>query len=197
LNLDDGSVDLIRLGSTGEAIDLQVRTRVIGLDGKVLSEATQKVHAAANARTPVAKLVLEQVAAGHTVLVKLEVTDMRGTLVSDNVYWWSADEGSLRELDSLAPVTLTASAHAAAEGQEHKATVQIKNASATPALLVKLTLRDAKSGERILPAYLSDNYFSLLPGEEKTVTVNYPATGAKPEFGVRGWNVVEGKIPVE
>ena len=92
---------------------------------------------------------------------------------------------------------MTSTAHAEAAGKERKATVHVKNASATPALLVKLTLRDAKSGERILPAYLSDNYFSLLPGEEKTVTVNYPATGAKAEFGVRGWNVVEGKFPVE
>lgn len=197
LSLDDGSVDLIRLGSTGEALDLQVHTRVVGLDGKVLSDATQKVHAAANARTPVAKLALEQLAAGHTVLVKLDVTNMSGALVSDNMYWWSADEGTLRELDSLTPVALTATAHADADGKERKATVHIKNASATPALLVKLTLRDAKSGERILPAYLSDNYFSLLPGEEKTVTVHYPATSAKPEFGVRGWNVLEGKAPVE
>ena len=70
LNLDDGSVDVIRLGATGEAADLLVRVRVYGLDGKVLSEMKQKVHAAANARTPVAKLELAQVATGHTVLVR-------------------------------------------------------------------------------------------------------------------------------
>lgn len=49
----------------------------------------------------------------------------------------------------------------------------------------------------ILPAYYSDNYVSLLPGEERTVTVKAPASAARGEayFTLRGWNLPERKLP--
>jgi hypothetical protein len=55
--------------------------------------------------------------------------------------------------------------------------------------MIKLTLKDAITGARILPAYYSDNYISMLPGEERDVTVNFPAGPAKPVIGLRGWNL--------
>ena len=75
-------------------------------------------------------------------------------------------------------------------------TVKLKNAGTAPALLVKLTLKDAKTGERILPAYYSENYFSLLPGESREVNVNFSEVSARPAVGVRGWNVETGMIEV-
>ena len=98
-----------------------------------------------------------------------------------------ADQG--RELNGLAQVKLTASASVAASGAERKATVQMKNDSSTPALMIKLVLKDAATGERILPAYYSVNYLSLLPGEERTVSVEFPAGQSKPAIGLRGWNI--------
>ena len=52
---------------------------------------------------PVAKPDLATLAGRHTILVKLEVSDAAGAPVSDNFYWWAADEASLRELNSLPP----------------------------------------------------------------------------------------------
>ena len=52
-------------------------------------------------------------------------------------------------------------------------TVRIKNTGSAAALMIKLTLDDAATGQRILPAYYSENYVSLLPGEERTVTVAF------------------------
>ncbi len=197
LNLVDNSVDLIRLGADTASIDLDVTARVFNLEGKLLAESLDKIHAAPNARTPVTKLNLPQLAAGHTVLVKLAVASNNGIQISDNLYWWAADEGALRELNSMPPVRLDATAHEDANDGERHVVVALKNNSQTPALLVKLTLENGKSGERILPAYLSDNYFSLLPGEEKTVTVDFEKGAATPGFGLRGWNLVEQKIPVK
>jgi hypothetical protein len=91
---------------------------------------------------------------------------------------------------------LTASASVSAAGNERKATVKIKNSGATPALMIKLTLQDAGTGERILPAYYSENYISLLSGEERTVTIDFPAGQSKPAIGVRGWNEETGKVDV-
>jgi hypothetical protein len=194
LDLTDGSVDLINLN---DARSLKVRVRVVALDGKTLSDQTNQVLAASNARTPVSKPDLEKLAGGHTVLVELQVSDAAGTPVSDNFYWWSQEQASLRELDNLAKATLTTSATVTNAGDERKATVKIKNSGSAPALLVKLTLNNAATGERILPAYYSENYVSLLPGEERTITVQFPASSATPSIGLRGWNLDTGVVAVK
>jgi len=72
----------------------------------------------------------------------------------------------------------------------------LTNPGSQPALMVKLALRDA-AGERVLPAYWSDNYVSLLPGETRVVTVRAPLSAAMPDsIGVRGWNVEAGTTKV-
>jgi hypothetical protein len=194
LNLADGSVDLINLG---EARSFKVRILVEGLDGKTLSDHTNQVLAAADDRTAVAKPDLATLAEGHTVFVVLEVSDAADAPVSNNFYWWAADEASLRELNLLPQATISSSAVSAAANGERAVTVRIKNTGSAAALLVKLTLEDAATEQRILPAYYSENYVSLLPGEERTITVAYPAGGQKPAIGLRGWNLATQTLAVQ
>lgn len=194
LNLQDGSVDLINLG---EARSYKVRTLVESLDGKIVSDHTNQVLAAADDRTAVAKPDLTALAAGHTIFVELAVSDAKDAPVSTNFYWWSADEASLREMNNLPRATVSASATDAAVKGERAVTVKIANTGAAAALMIKLTLENAATGERILPAYYSENYVSLLPGEERSVTVTFPAGGAKPAIGLRGWNLGTETIAVQ
>jgi Exo-beta-D-glucosaminidase Ig-fold domain/Glycosyl hydrolases family 2/Concanavalin A-like lectin/glucanases superfamily/Glycosyl hydrolases family 2, sugar binding domain/Glycosyl hydrolases family 2, TIM barrel domain len=193
LNLDDESVDLINLG---DARAYSVRARVISLEGKTLSEQINRVQAAGDDRTSVTKLDLDALAAGHTVFVVLNVTDASGARVSGNFYWWAAKDATLRELDGLPPATVKASATVRPENGERKATVTLTNSGNVPAVLVKLTLEDSSIGRRILPSYFSDNYVSLLPGEQRNLTVEFSA-GAEPlAFSLRGWNLETQVIPV-
>lgn len=194
LDLTDGAVDLINLGA---ARSFKVAIRVVSLDNKTLSEQTSQVEAAGNARTPVARPDLEKLADGHTVFVELSVSDTVGAPVSGNFYWWAKDEASLRELNGLPRAKLAASATVAAEGSERKAIVRIRNSEPVPALMIKLTLKDAVTGERVLPAYYSENYVSMLPGEERTVTVEFPAGTNKPAIGLRGWNLETETLNVD
>jgi Exo-beta-D-glucosaminidase Ig-fold domain len=191
LNLTNNDVDLINLG---DARSFKVETRVVALDGKVLSDQTNQIEAAADARTPVGKPDLDKLADGHTVLVSLKVSDANGAPVSDNFYWWARQESTLRELNGLPQVKLTTSASVAPSGSEREAKVRMENRSATPALMIKLTLKDAATGKRILPAYYNENYVSLLPGESRTITIAFPAGEQKPAIGVRGWNLEEETV---
>ena len=186
LNLADSSVDLINLG---QERPLKVRTLVEGLDGATLSDQTIQVQAAPDARTPAGRLELERLAAGHAVLVELAVSSADGGLLGTNVYWWSKDETTLRELNALPPATITASANVARADGERVLTVHLNNAGTIPALMLKLTLQDAANGTRILPAYYSENYLSLLPGEESTITVKFPAGTNQAKLALRGWNL--------
>jgi hypothetical protein len=206
LNLEDGSVDLINLN---QARSLKVRVRVLSLDGKTLSDKTNQIEAAADARTPVTKLDLDQLAGGHTVLVKLNVDDPGGTPISDNFYWWAKQDSSLQELNQLPQQNLEAAILSLAPGEngERVMQVQLRNSGSVPALMIKLTLIEKKSDERVLPAYYSENYVSLLPGEERVVTIHYPSTSLKsgsttagpwnPRVALRGWNIAPMIRPAE
>ncbi len=55
--------------------------------------------------------------------------------------------------------------------------------------MIKLTVRNA-AGARVLPAYYSDNYVSLAPGEKREIQIEYPAaTPGNIEVGLSGWNI--------
>ena len=54
------------------------------------------------------------------------------------------------------------------------AVVTLQAPADAPAYMLRLNLKD-NSGEQILPVIYSDNYFHLLPGERKTVTISWQA----------------------
>jgi hypothetical protein len=129
------------------------------------------------------------------VLVSLRLTDAAGSLVSENFYWRGRTPTDYRALDALPKVTLEASQTGqSVDGKDRVARVLLRNPSPAPALNAKLTLVNGR-GERILPAFYSDNYVSLLPGESRTIEVRYPATEMEqPRFTLDGWNVAVASV---
>ncbi len=132
------------------------------------------------------------------VLVKLEMKSADDKLLSENVYWLAADEQQYRRLNALAPVKLRSSASTQTEGAESVITLQLTNDSATAALETKAALLETKTNRRVLPAYFSDNYITVLPGESKTVTIRYPANAiiGATKIDLRGWNVEDASVVV-
>ncbi|MBV8971771.1 MAG: beta galactosidase jelly roll domain-containing protein [Sphingomonadaceae bacterium] len=137
-----------------------------------------------------------QLAVDHALIVALDARDAAGALLSHNLYWLAADDAGWRAIAAMAPqpVTLAVTRGADGGGDGHVA-VTLANTGAAPALEAKLTLLDA-AGARILPAYYSDNYVSLLPGERRTIDVAFPAGKRPAAIALRGWNVVPGRTEV-
>jgi beta-galactosidase/beta-glucuronidase len=196
LNVSNYNVDVVNTTNAASA-GLTVVARVFGLDNKLLLTKEQRVDAAANsAVTVLPQLEIAPLLANAAMIVKLELRNASGRVVSDNLYWLADEPTSYRALTRLGPATITASASAAGSGEAKQVRVQLKNTGNAVALMTKLTLTD-EHGERVLPAYYSDNYVSLLPGETREVVIDYrSASRAKVEVRVRGWNVAPGNIPV-
>jgi len=77
--------------------------------------------------------------------------------------------------------------------------VKLHNAGNVASLEDKLTLVNAKDGSRILPAYFSDNYVSLLPGESRDIDIEYPAAAGQgaAQIMLRGWNLPSRVIAIQ
>jgi len=74
----------------------------------------------------------------------------------------------------------------------------VKNTSSSLAFQVRLRLANKKDGLDVVPVFWDDNYFSLLPGEERIISVTYDSAelhGALPELQIGGFNIVAGQIP--
>lgn len=86
-------------------------------------------------------------------------------------------------------VTLTGKTHLKRTRSGDAVEVKVTNSGSVPAVEVRLTLRDAKSGKRILPVYYEDNYFSLLPGESRTVRIETQSDAKALAVTTDGWNI--------
>jgi len=74
--------------------------------------------------------------------------------------------------------------------------VELTNYGEGVALAAEVVLRDAATGERVLPAYASDNYVSLVPGERRRIDIEVPGAARGMEIELKGWNVRRAFIPV-
>jgi hypothetical protein len=198
LNLATYQVDVVNT-TTAPHNGMTVSARVYSLANALLLQSTERKDIGSDATTPSLHLSLAPYLEKGAVLVALELHDAQNAIVSQNLYWLGAKPSSYQELNRLPPVALKASASATNAGDMVKVTVQLTNPTSTASLANKVTLLDAASKVRILPAYYSDNYISLLPGEARTIEVEYPAGAAHgpAELHLRGWNAVAQAVAVK
>lgn len=192
-----------------------LQARAVAYDDRlnVLAERTLAVDLAANACRELFTLELPaSFVALPFYFVKLELLAGSGEVVADNFYWlsarlddyenrfdpadylkWPANKPMrvprqtpcLGELAHLPPVALQVSSRPVERGLE----VTVKNPGGDLAFFTYLRLTAGEGGPEVLPAYWSDNYFSLLPGESKTVTVEFTSEVDDLQVAVDGWNV--------
>ncbi|WP_263374852.1 glycosyl hydrolase 2 galactose-binding domain-containing protein [Granulicella aggregans] len=191
VQLDLATNDVQVINTTREALqNAKVDADIYALDGKLLLHRDATLDAPANDVEQALHLDLAPLLGNTTVLVHLALHRPDRTLLSQNLYWRAASDTGYRALNSLAAsaLTLTAVETSAPSGRSIK--VHLKNTSAVAALSSKLTTF-YDDGSEVLPAFYSDNYISLLPGEERTVTIDLPRADKKQAIRVklRGWNV--------
>jgi len=165
---------------------------VYDLDGTVAYEHEYDVSAPGYAATSLGAVEFPAtLSAVH--FLKLELHDADGKLVSDNLYWRALPEhqDDLTALDTMEKVTLDAKVTRKIEAGKALITVTLHNPSKSIALMMHVQLR-RKSGERVLPVFYSDNYISLIPDENRTITIEADLQQLKGESAlvmVDGWNV--------
>ncbi|WP_369906966.1 MULTISPECIES: discoidin domain-containing protein [Bacteroides] len=103
--------------------------------------------------------------------IKLELTDANGNLLSENFYW----RNGVRDLDYTQLNTLPEADLSCrlvnkltADG---KMQVAVKNNSKSVAFANRIRLVNKVTQKRVLPVIMSDNYVTLMPDEEKVISI--------------------------
>jgi exo-1,4-beta-D-glucosaminidase len=145
-----------------------------------------------------------------TYFLDLRLFDRKHQLVSNNFYVLSTQKDSLAEkkstwyitpqsqyadltlLEKLSRVKLQKSETVSQKGENTIINVKLKNPSQHIAFMVYLDLKKGQSNQSVVPVFWKENYFTLLPGEERNVSVSVHTAdlgGQKGRVVVGGWNV--------
>ncbi len=185
--------------TAGGVSNLRLRARVFSLQGQEIFSREDKLSIPASSATESFKLALPALAAQGVVFVKLELLNETNEVLADNFYWYAAEAAGYRKLNDLATTSVECSAVKLAN-KDNFARVQIdlSNNTKVIALATEVTLRRVLDKTRVLPAYASENYVSLLPGEQRRITVEVPLSAIKGEMEVAltGWNAKAVTVPV-
>lgn len=120
----------------------------------------------------------------------LQLKDLQQKNISENICWLAGANGVYSGLQHLPASQLKITTKVIAPGKIQA--VLTNPAGAPVAFFNRLSVVDRKSGERLLPSFYSDNYVTVLPGEEKTIEIDYPKTaGSVPAIRISGWNMSE------
>ena len=107
--------------------------------------------------------------------IKLELTDAKGNLLSDNFYWRSNQPGNYKALNTLSNAKLNTTSKLIDRKGKKVIKAQIRNVGTSIAFAVHVQAVRSSDGERILPALMNDNYFTLLKGESKDIEIEFDA----------------------
>jgi hypothetical protein len=196
LDLSNGNVQVVNTTRKSHAA-MKVSVEAYSLSNQPLLTKSAQVMSAADGVVTAFPIDLSSVEAHGVALIELKLADTGGKVVSRNLYWLAAKAEDYRALDRLPEAPVSTTATYADHGSTVNLHVTLHNTGTTASLQDKLTLVDA-AGKRILPAYYSDNYVSLLPGESRQITITYPASAASgaPHLTLRGWNLAQHAVSV-
>jgi exo-1,4-beta-D-glucosaminidase len=206
---DDNSVAVVN--STYETLKgLKVSARIYNLDAKERASRDATIELAADGISKAFDLPTPD-GLTTTYFLKLALRDAAGKLVSDNFYWLSTkadtldwgkrkdtvytpqkDFADLTGLNNLPKARVVITKSLKKEENYSVLAVVVENRGNSVAFMVHPRVTRDKGGDDLTPIFWSDNYFSLLPGEKKTVTAKFDSSstdGVAPELVVEGWNV--------
>ncbi|MBR5498975.1 MAG: glycoside hydrolase family 2 [Bacteroidales bacterium] len=189
-NYKDHAVYAVNEGT--EVKDVVATVKVYDAESKLLLEETRTIPSAYRKNVKVFDLAKFN---GRPHFVALEVADVDGKVITDNFYcvgakpnvyswkdftWYNTPILEYTDL-KFAFAQPEAEVEMTVKENNGTYTVTLENKSDFISYMNILKAKDA-AGNMVVPAYWSDNFFSLLPGQTKTVTCEAGVKGVKVEL---------------
>ncbi len=208
-NYGDNAVDV--MNNTGKTVKgLTAEINLLDFNSKSISK---KTIAVADLGSKVTKEIFSlppEADLTKTYFLDLKLFNQQHQNVSNNFYvlstekdsldikkstWWVTPQShfaDLTMLQQLPTVKLQTSETTNKNNGKTMVHVKVKNPTSHLAFMVYLNLKKGNSNESVVPVFWDSNYFTLLPGEERTVSVwchTSDLNGQQPRMVVGGWNI--------
>ena len=179
----------------GEKLGLKASCELVNLNGSVVWSREEPLDICED-ETVVCFPLEFPAELTEVYFIKLRLTDAAGTVLSDNLYWRGREEGNLKALRRVAQASPKCKVSRSSTAAEHCFEVTVSNDGPVPAMMLRIKAMDAGTGDLVLPVLYSDNYFFLMPGESRTITVKVRKEdcAGKPYLVLSGFNVPEKHI---
>jgi hypothetical protein len=134
---------------------------------------------------------INKLAKEEGVFLSLQLLDVHKKILSENLYWLPDEHGEYSGLKKMPPSRLEIVAKQISPG--HIEVTLTNPADAPVAFFNRLSLIDPQTNDRLLPVFYSNNYVSVLPGEHKSILMDFDPLQYQKLPGVRisGWNLKE------
>jgi hypothetical protein len=142
------------------------------------------------------KTVVDELAAKEGIFLSMQLLDTDRKPITENLYWFPDNKGSYPGLQKMKKSELICKAKYIKPG---KVEITLHNDQHNVlAFFNRLSLINADTKSRVLPVFYSDNYVTVLPGEQKKVIIEYQprADLPLPQVSVKGWNFAEQFIAI-
>lgn len=183
------SVEVVNY-SAGNIKGLSARAELLNMDGAKMQDRSVALDSTEDS---VRTCLHMEYPVGLSPVHFLRLTLTRGVdTLSSNLYLRGVEEGNYRAIRQLGRARVRTATTVTRQGDLWKLTTELENTSSWPALMTRLKVVRATSGDRILPAIYSDNYVTLLPGEHGMIHTELRDTdtrGERPRMVISGFNV--------
>ncbi len=184
MNLNDEKV-IVANTSLKSYKAVQAEIEVFDLNGKKVFYKAAKVNISENIKTDIFENPLAGLALPSVYMVRLQLKGSDNILLASNHYWkTNASTKDFASFNNLANANIICKV---IKLETNRIELVLENKSAVPAIGVRLNAVDGKDNI-LLPAYFSDGYFTLLPGEKKAVTLQHEAGISPVKIQVEGYN---------
>jgi exo-1,4-beta-D-glucosaminidase len=208
-NYGHNAVDV--MNNTGKAVDkLSAEIKVLNFDLKPVLKKAVLVPGIGSKETKEVFSLPTDLKFSKTYFLDLKLLNGQHQTVSNNFYVLSTDYDSLDVkkstwfvtpqthyadltlLQQLPAVKLQTSEITTNGRGKTILHVKVKNPTSHLAFMVYLDLKKDNSNKSVVPVFWDNNYFSLLPGEERTIAVwchTADLEGKQPRVVTGGWNI--------
>ncbi len=192
LNLNDSVVCVLNQKAVKTNL-LTAGVKLYDMHGKLLSEKKADVTLQPQTLQLLDKVVLPA-NTNEVFFLKLQLSD-QDKIVDENLYWLSNLKHSYEKLNELQNVSLNSDLKKTDNGQS---VLRLSNPGNETAFFIRLKVTNG-ANDLVLPVWFTENFLTLLPGEEKEITIDLSngksTTGMNDlKLVIEGWNVAAKEI---
>jgi len=177
---------------------LEIYSQLININGDVQEDTSAYTSVAANKVAVCGKFPekWDFMSKSGGYFYNLVITDTAShDEIDRNLYWLPDKNGSYTALQKMPDASVMVSVKQDAPGN---VTVSVNNLRGPLAFFIHVSLVDAATKKRILPAFCNNNYFSLFPSSEDEVEIEFtPEKGVTPMVEIEGWNLKKMYVEIK